>query len=562
MKSTQKFLSLLLLFTLVGMMMLSACSAANTVEATIDTTSAETGDAQDEPSADTQESEDSAEVIDAAHSKEADPDYDTVFPQDEVNEITITISEENWAAMMADMEENYGSASSAGFPAQDDGQMGRPGMPENGEAVPPRQGGMPQDGEALPPEMGEMPQDEAGMKPGGGGMDMENSGDDDSNPIWVTATIEFEDETWENVGMRFKGNSSLRDSWNSGGTKLPFKLDFDEFEDEYPEIEDQRFYGFKQLTFSSNFSDSSYLREKVTADIFRDAGVPSAQTAFYAVYLDNGSGSVEYMGLYTAVEVVDDTVIETQFSDDSGNVYKPDGTCATLVAGTYNEECYDKETNQDEADYSDLTALLAALHSNLRLTDPAAWREGLESVLNVDEFIDYLAVNTVVQNWDTYGVTNNNYYLYNDPETGLINLIPLDNNMALQSSANGSGGEGGDAPAGRDNQRAGGGGGSNRSAPSISLAEISDKFALIRYLMDDEVYAQQYAAAVEEVITDVFTVEKMTPIYDYYASLVEEYVKQEGGNQSVNQLNAAVEQLKSHVAERVSLAEEYLAGIQ
>ncbi len=43
-----------------------------------------------------------------SHDKSADPDYDVVFPDDEVNRLDITISAENWAAMMADMTELYG----------------------------------------------------------------------------------------------------------------------------------------------------------------------------------------------------------------------------------------------------------------------------------------------------------------------------------------------------------------------------------------------------------------------------------------------------------------------
>jgi hypothetical protein len=30
------------------------------------------------------------------------------------------------------------------------------------------------------------------------------------NPTYVPVTVEFEDDTWTNVGLRFKGNSSLR----------------------------------------------------------------------------------------------------------------------------------------------------------------------------------------------------------------------------------------------------------------------------------------------------------------------------------------------------------------
>ena len=162
-------------------------------------------------------------------------------------------------------------------------------------------------------------------------------GADDQNPVWVEAEISFNNEIWQHVGIRFKGNSSLRSTWGSGSLKLPFKLDFDEFEDQYPETDDQRLYGFKQLSFSSGFHDESLLREKIAADVFREAGVPSAQTAFYAVSVDYGEGPV-YLGLYTAVEVVDDTLIETQFSDDSGNVYKPEGMGATFAVNSFSEE--------------------------------------------------------------------------------------------------------------------------------------------------------------------------------------------------------------------------------
>ncbi|MDY7078197.1 MAG: CotH kinase family protein, partial [Chloroflexota bacterium] len=153
------------------------------------------------------------------HDKSADPDYDVVFPQDEVNRIDIVIEPENWQAMMDDMTSLYGAASTRA--------SGKGG---------------------------------GRVRPGGG-----------VNPVYVPVTVEFEGDTWTNVGLRFKGNSSLRSTWGSGNMKLPLRLDFDQFEDEYPEIDDQRFYGFKQLTFSSGYKDASFLREKVTADIFREA---------------------------------------------------------------------------------------------------------------------------------------------------------------------------------------------------------------------------------------------------------------------------------------------------
>ncbi len=66
------------------------------------------------------------------------------------------------------------------------------------------------------------------------------------------------------------------------------------------------------------------MREKITSDILRAAGVPAAKTAYYSVYLDRGAGP-QFLGLYTAVELPDDTLIESQFASDEGNMYKPSG---------------------------------------------------------------------------------------------------------------------------------------------------------------------------------------------------------------------------------------------
>ena len=216
---------------------------------------------------------------------------------------------------------------------------------------------------------------------------------------------------------RFKGNSSLNFGWSQGRFDLPFKLDFDEFEDQHPELKNQRFHGFKQLSFANNFLDPSLMREKVTADILRAAGVPAAKTAYYLVYLERGAGA-QFLGLYTAVELPDDTLIESQFASDEGNMYKPSGPGANFVAGRFDERGFDKETNRNSG-YEDVLALFAALHADNRQSTPAAWRTGLESVFYVDGFLRWLATNQLLSNWDSYGNGfAHNYYLYADEARG------------------------------------------------------------------------------------------------------------------------------------------------
>ena len=385
-----------------------------------------------------------------------------------------------------------------------------------------------------------------------GGMDF-------GDTSYVKSTVTFNGETWEDVGFRYSGNSTLQTSWSSGTLKISFRLDFDEFEDENPAVEDQRFYGFKQISFKSNAMDDSYIREKVTADLFREAGVVSSQTAFYEVYIDYGEGP-QYFGVYTAVEIVDDTVIKTQFADDSGNVYKPDGSGANFAQGTFSEEGFEKQTNADEADWSDIEAVFEALHADLRQSDPEAWRAGLEAVFDVEAFLRWLAADTIIQNWDTYGSMAHNYYLYTDPADGLVTWIPWDNNMALSSSGGMQAGAGGD----RAVDDRGGQGRGRGGARELDLSTVSDQWPLISYLAADEVYMAKYREYLQETIDTVWQPEELTERYQQAHDLIAPYVLQEveGFTQlaSVQAFDDALEVLKAHAQERCDAVEAYLAG--
>ena len=386
---------------------------------------------------------------DATHGKTADPDRAVVFPQNKVNQITITLTPEQWAAMQANMTELLGE------PGSRQRGIGQPReIPPQDDAA--AQGAAP--AERAVPQQGGPPE-------GGGDMTAEN-------PMWVAGMISFEGQTWTNVGVRYKGNSSLSGSWGNGSGKLPFKLDFDQFEDEYPEIANQRFYGFKQLSLSNNWNDASYMREGVVYDLLDQAGLVAAETAFYEVRVDHGEGA-QSLGLYTMIEVIDDTVVQRFFDGDSGNVYEGDGQAASLAQGTEGqiEASFQKENNEVEADWSDIQKLYEVLHSEERTTDPAAWRANLEAIFDVDVFLKWLGIAAVLQHWDTYGAMTHNYYLYNNPETGKLTWISWDHNEVLAASSTGGGG---------------GNGGRGGRSTSLDKADVGENWPLIRYLLDDE----------------------------------------------------------------------------
>ena len=364
-----------------------------------------------------------------SHSSDAGLDYATVFPDAEVNEIVVTIAAEDWAAMQANMVELAGEPGTGAA-------FGALGAPADG-ARPARPEGAPPAG-GRPGAVGDAPAGAPGDAPGGG-VELITE-----NPMWVEATIEMDGLEWTHVGVRYKGNSTLLTAWQSGSLKLPFKFDFDEWEDDYPEIENQRFYGFKQLSLSNAVADASYLRNPTANDLLAAADLVTPADAFYHVTLDYGEGQVD-LGLYVVMEVIDDTVIDEAFDGDDGNIYEGEGDGASFAEGTRDliTESFQKENNDDEPSWADVEAVYDALHASTRTTDPEAWRAGLDAVFDTDTFLRWLALEGMMQNWDTYGEMPHNYYLYADPATGQLTWVAWDHDRAFSSGETGGRGGGG-----------------------------------------------------------------------------------------------------------------------
>ena len=362
----------------------------------------------------------------ATHAKGVDGDAETVFGQPSLARLDIIICPEDRETMLANLDELYGGSSGGGG------------------------GG------------------------GGGGPGDEEFAEED--PVYVPVHVQFGDQNWPMVGMRHKGNSSLSFSVRDGIEKLPFRLNFDYYEDDVPEVDNQRFHGYKELKFSSGYSDPSLIRDKLTSELFQEAGVPAADGGFMAVYVDAGDGPV-YWGVYNVFEDPAGELLDHWFGGDQGNAYKPEGDGARFE--TFDESAWEKKTNEEEADWSDAQAFVAALNADR--SDAAAWRTNLEATLDVDGYLRYLAMNNLVGNWDAYGQMTHNFYMYGDPENGgRLSWIPWDFNETLLPES--------------------------RQAPvSVAMTEVSDEWPLIRYLADDPVYIARYREHIEDLMATVFT---------------------------------------------------------
>jgi len=296
--------------------------------------------------------------------------------------------------------------------------------------------------------------------------------------------------------MRFKGNSSLVAAWKAGARKLGFRLDFDRYEDDYPEIRNQRFNGFHELTFSNGFNDPSLVRDKVAADLFRAAGVPAAYGAFAAVYLDVGEGPF-YAGLFTAIEDPSDAMLAHRLGASGANLYKPEGAGADWRA--FVASGFPKKTNEG-SNFQDVEAAIAALHADR--TDAAAWRAGLAAAFDVAGFLRALAVNQAMVNWDAYGCIAHNYYLYGQPDHGgRLAWIPWDLNGALR-------------PATRD----------GCYPESVMLDEVGAQWPLLRWVLDDATWRQAYREELATLLDGPFSATALDPALTAAHELVAPWV--------------------------------------
>ena len=421
----------------------------------------------------------------ASHGKNATPAYDIVFAQKSVQRFDLTITPADWKTMQDDMTGMLGEFGAGGGVGGAPGGGGG-GAPGGGGGGAPGGGGVP--AELTQPCEGKAAGDECsatfmgssftstcgtfmngtqlvcrpqggpgGGGPGGGAADLIPN-----TPVYVSATFQFGGKTWEHIGVRMKGNSSLAQTWRAGVGKLPLRLNFDKFKADYPETDGQRFYGFEKLSLANGAADTSLLRDKVASDVFRESGVPAPHTAFVALYVDHGEGS-QYWGLYTLDEDVDNnSLLDTNFGNHKGALYEADGTGARWQA--FDEASFEIQKNE-ELGWAPVQEAIAALNADR--TNATTWRAGLEAKLDVPGFLQWLAVNTVLQNWDAYGAMAHNYYLYADPNDGKrLHWITWDHDRSLGDGIG--------------------------QAPSITQQSADANWPLIRFLMDDPTYAAVY----------------------------------------------------------------------
>lgn len=283
-----------------------------------------------------------------------------------------------------------------------------------------------------------------------------------------------------NVGVRPKGNTSLSSIASNPNTdRFSLKLEFDHY------VEGQTCLGLDKLILNNNYADATNMKEAVVYDMYQYLGA-DASLYNYAEISVNG----EYLGVYLALEAVEESFLLRNYGTGDGELYKPDSMKMGGVSGhgdfdgqrpqpgeqdfggqppqpgeqgfegQFPQPGEDREppggrnmpgggpsmgggngadlnyTDDELSSYSDIwdgevTNTGKADHSRV-VTALRNINEGtnLEKYLDVDNVLKYMAVHVFSVNLDSLsGNMAHNYYLYE--YNGMLNILPWDYNLSF-----------------------------------------------------------------------------------------------------------------------------------
>lgn len=241
---------------------------------------------------------------------------------------------------------------------------------------------------------------------------------------YIPATVEIDGEAFRQVGLRAKGNNSLRLTAEYGLSRYSLKLEFDHYTD-------GSYHGLDKLSLDASFQDNSYLKTWLAFDIMEFLGVPTPLRSFVWVTV-NG----QPWGLFLAVEEPEEAFARRNFGANHGQLYKPD----YRSLAEENADVHLRYTTDEPEDYPGIfenAKLDPSPADRQRLVDSLKTLDSgqrLEEAVDVDEVLRYFVGQVFVMNWDSYlGHTGHNYLLYE--EEGKLSMLPWDYNLAFGTYA-------------------------------------------------------------------------------------------------------------------------------
>lgn len=224
---------------------------------------------------------------------------------------------------------------------------------------------------------------------------------------WFMADTTIDGHPITRIGVRKKGFLGSLDSERPG-----LRLELDEF------VDGQKLDGLERLTLNNGKQDLSRVRQCLAYDLFRQAGVPAPRCAFAHVVVNRVD-----LGLYVHVEAVKKPFLREWFGDiatgDAGDGALWEGQLSDFRPG-WLDSFEAKHDDMGPADHTLLMAVASALEG-----DDEGLLQRLDTVIDLDGFFTFWAVESLTSHWDGFAGNTNNFFVYAPPgEDRRLRFIP------------------------------------------------------------------------------------------------------------------------------------------
>jgi spore coat protein H len=162
----------------------------------------------------------------------------------------------------------------------------------------------------------------------------------------------------------------------------------------------ERFHGMSKFHLNNGVQDPTFLREAIAGEMGRMAGVPVSRCTHALV-----SWKDRKPALYVFKEAFTKEFFPEFFKGPAGSLY--DGGAGNEIGPNLEKD------EGDPVDRADIKELLAACQE----PDASKRWPRLEKSLDVDRFISFLAMESILCHWDGYNFARNNYRVYFDGQS-------------------------------------------------------------------------------------------------------------------------------------------------
>ena len=327
----------------------------------------------------------------------------------------------------------------------------------------------------------------------------------------VAANVMIDGKTYRDVGIRFRGMSSMM---VPEGRKHSLNLSIDMAH------ESQSVSGYRTLNLLNSHEDPTMMRAVLFLHVARQY-IPAPKANFVRVVI-NG----ENWGIYQNVQQFNKEFLKENFNSTDGARWKapgpnPQAGLAYLgdAPATY-KQTYEIKSKDDASQWAALIELCKLLNQ----TPTNSIMTALPAVLDIDSALRFLALDNALVNNDGYWSRASDYSLYRDT-AGKFHIIPHDANETFGDGPGfgprgGPGGPGGpEFFGGRGPGGPGPMGGTNLDPLGAMNAPLRAKLIAVPELRE------KYMGYVRDIATKWLDWKTMGPIVEGYKTLIEADVK-------------------------------------